>query len=65
MIFVDEIVRIYLIIYEQKGLKIFIVDKDRKFQRKIKNVGFKEVFNNFENGEKNEFCVFFFFYSFE
>ncbi|KAF8074207.1 hypothetical protein N665_1120s0003 [Sinapis alba] len=30
-------------------LKVLIVDKDRKPQKKITNVVFKEVFNNFEN----------------
>lgn len=34
----------------KKGLKILIVDKDGKPQRKTKNVVFKEVFTNLENG---------------
>lgn len=34
----------------KKGLKILIVDKDGKPQTKTKNVVFKEVFNNLENG---------------
>ncbi|RID75695.1 hypothetical protein BRARA_B02726, partial [Brassica rapa] len=37
----------------KKGLKILIVDKDGKPQRKTKNVVFKEVFNNLENEDQD------------